>query len=220
MKSITIGVFGATGQTGRNVVSHALKQGFKVQALVRDPSKVQLDDANLTLFKGDFEDVSALKETVKGSHFVICCAGGAYGKNYDKGMMSRFIKRLWPILDEEESLEAFLFQSVFFAPEPNGSNPFLLKLLAGPAAYFSGSTEMLKDNTAVTKFMAANKKDSFEFVITRPGKLVDKEGGMSLQASQKPSFDAVSFKDLGAFAVEAVMDETLYGTYPFVSLKK
>jgi hypothetical protein len=220
MKNITIGVFGATGLTGRNVVSHALKQGFKVQALVRNPSKVQIDDANLTLIEGDFEDVSALKETVKGAHFVICCAGGASGKNYNKGMMGRFIKRLWPILDAEESLKAFLFQSVFFAPEPDGSNPFILKLLARPAAYFSGNTEMLKDNTAVTKFMASNKKDSFEFVITRPGKLVHKEGGMSLQASEKPSFDAISFKDLGAFAVEAVMDETLYGTYPFVSLKK
>jgi hypothetical protein len=220
MKSITIGVFGATGQTGRNVVSHALKQGFNVRALARNPSKVKIEDANLTVIKGDFENEAALKETVKGADFVICCGGGTYGKGYDKGMMTRFVKRLWPILDAEQSLEAFLFQSVFFAPEPNGDNPFILKLLSGPAAYFSGSTDMLKDNTDVTKFMAANKKDSFEFVITRPGKLVGKEGGMSLQASQKLSFDAISFKDLGAFAVEAVMDKTLYGTYPFVSFKK
>lgn len=219
MKIITIGVFGATGLTGRHVVSHALKKGYKVQALARNPEKVKIKDVNLTVVQGDFESVSALKQTVKDADYVICCAGGVYGKGYDKGMMTRFIKRLWPILDVESSLNAFLFQSVFFAPKPDGSNPLLLKLLAKPAAFFSGSTEMLKDNTAVTNFMAANKKDSFDFVVTRPGKLVDEVGGKDLFASQKPSFDSIAFADLGAFSVEAVTDKSLYGTYPFISPK-
>lgn len=138
MNNPTISVSGATGLTGRHVVNHALKQGYKVQVLARNPSKVKIENANLTVIQGDSEGVDALKETVHGASHVICCAGGTYGRNYDKGMMTRFIERLWPILDSEQSLKAFLFQSVFFAPEPGGSNPFLLKLLAPPAAFFYG----------------------------------------------------------------------------------
>ncbi len=76
---------------------------------------------------------------------------------------------------------------------------------------------MLKDNTAVTRFMAANKKDSFHYVVTRPGKLVDKGGTTKLKASKKPSFSPISFADLGPFNVDAVLDKTLYGSYPFVA---
>lgn len=217
MSDVTIGVFGATGQTGRHVVSHALRQGHAVRALARDPGRMGMEHDKLTVVQGDFADVAALQETVKGASHVICCAGGTSGKGYDKGMMTRFIARLWPILDAESSLRTFLFQSVFFAPEPDGSNAFILKLLGPPAAFFSGNTEMLKGNTAVTKFMAANRKDTLDYIVTRPGKLVAKAGGVDLVASRTPSFAALSFADLGAFSIGAVQDASLHGTYPFVA---
>lgn len=213
---VTIGVFGATGKTGRRVVRHALSQGHMVRALARNPGKLGVEDDRLSVVQGDFDNVAALSKTVEAATHVICCAGGTYGKGYDKGMMTRFIARLWPLLDAEPSLRTFLFQSVFFAPEPDGSNPFILKLLAAPAAFFTGSIEMLKDNIAVMKFMAENRMESFDTIVTRPGKIVDKEGGTSLVASRKPSFSAITFADLGAFTVDAVQDASLHGTYPFV----
>lgn len=216
---VTIAVFGATGQTGQHVLSHALQRGHGVRAFARDPGKLRVEGDRLTVIVGDFDNVEALRETVGGATHVICCAGGTYGKSYDKGMMTRFIARLWPILDAEPSVRAFLFQSVFFAPEPDGSNPVILKLLAPLAAYFTGATEMLRDNTAVTKFTAANRDVSFGTIVTRPGKIVDKEGGALLVASQTPSFAAITFADLGAFTVSAVQDASLHGTYPFVAPK-
>lgn len=216
---VTLAVFGATGQTGQHVLKHALQQGHGVRALARDPGKMRIRDDRLTVINGDFDNVEALRETARGATHVICCAGGTYGKGYDRGMMTRFIARLWPILDTEPSVRTFLFQSVFFAPEPDGSNPVILKLLAPVAAYFTGATEMLRDNTAVTKFVAANRDVSFNTIVTRPGKIVDKEGGALLVASQKPSFAAITFADLGAFTVGAVQDASLHGTYPFVTPK-
>ncbi|WP_056038046.1 NAD(P)-dependent oxidoreductase [Loktanella sp. 3ANDIMAR09] len=216
---VTIAVFGATGQTGRHVLNHALAQGHAVRALVRDPSKLRIAAEGLTVIAGDFDNVAALQETVSGATHVICCAGGTYGKGYDKGMMTRFIARLWPILNAEASVRTFLFQSVFFAPEPDGSNPLILKLLAPVAAYFTGATEMLRDNTAVTTFIAAHRDVSFDTIVTRPGKIVDKPRGTPLVASRTPSFAAITFADLGAFTVGAVQDATLHGTYPFVAPK-
>jgi uncharacterized protein YbjT (DUF2867 family) len=214
---VTIGLFGATGQTGRHVLRHALSRGHRVRVLARDPGKLRVADDRLTVIKGDFDNVPVLRETVMGTTHVICCAGGAYGKDYDQGMMTRFIARLWPILDTAPSVKTFLFQSVFFAPEPDGTNPAILKLLAPVAAFFTGATEMLKDNTAVTRFVAANRNVSFGTIVTRPGKIVDREGGVALAASSTPSFADITFADLGAFTVRAVQDESLHGTYPFVA---
>jgi hypothetical protein len=213
---VTIAVFGATGQTGRHVLRHAMKQGHTVRALTRDPDKLRSRGDKLTIVKGDFTDADSLKETVRGATHVICCAGGPYGKGYDPGMMTRFIARLWPILDAEPSVRTFLFQSVFFVPEPDGSNPVILKLLGPVVAYFTGATGMLRDNTAVTTFIASNRNVSFDTIVTRPGKIVDKPGGTPLVASQTPSFAAITFADLGAFTVSAVQDAALHGTYSFV----
>lgn len=214
---VTIGLFGATGQTGRHVLRHALSRGHRVRVLARDPGKLRVADDRLTIIKGDFDNVSALRETVMGTTHVICCAGGVYGKDYDQGMMTRFIARLWPILDTAPSVKTFLFQSVFFVPEPDGTNPAILKLLAPVAAFFTGATEMLRDNTAVTRFVAANRNVSFGTIVTRPGKIVDREGGVALAASSTPSFAAITFADLGSFTVRAVQDVSLHGTYPFVA---
>lgn len=214
--TVTIGVFGGTGQTGRHVLRHALARGYAVRVLARDPDKLNVEHDRLTVVQGDFENVAALQETIKGTTHVICCAGGSYGKGYDRGMMTRFIVRLWPLLEAEALLRSFLFQSVFFAPEPDGTNPLILKLLAPTAAFLTGASEMLKDNEAVMKFVAANRSDSFGTIITRPGKIVEKTGGIGLRASQTPSFAAITFADLGAFTVAAVQDHSLHGTYPFV----
>ena len=54
MNEIKIGVFGATGKTGKHVVNEALKRGYKIQALVRNPNKIEIENTNLTLIKGAF----------------------------------------------------------------------------------------------------------------------------------------------------------------------
>ncbi len=220
MSAMTVGVFGATGLTGSKVVGHALEQGHTVRALARSPLKLGIERSNLTVIPGDFENVAALQETVHGTTHVICCGGGPYGKGYDQGMMTRFVQRLWPMLDAESSLRSFLFQSVIFATGLDGSSPLLLRATASLAARVNGSTDMLADNNAVTAFMAANQADSFDFVVTRPGRIADQPARSTLVASRTPSFASITFSDLGAFNLAAVQNESLHGTAPFVAPEK
>ena len=63
-------ILGATGRTGRHVLSYALSKGFEVNCLVRDLSKMTSSD-KLTIFKGTPENPGDLKKALVGCKFVI-----------------------------------------------------------------------------------------------------------------------------------------------------
>jgi putative NADH-flavin reductase len=67
-------VLGATGGTGRLIVSQALARGYQVTALVRSPEKAsELKGAKLIV--GDVRDETALREALKGQDAVVSSLG-------------------------------------------------------------------------------------------------------------------------------------------------
>jgi putative NADH-flavin reductase len=68
-------IVGATGGTGRELVTQALERGYVVTALVRDPSAIQLTHARLRIVKGDVLDYPSLESAVQGQNAVICALG-------------------------------------------------------------------------------------------------------------------------------------------------
>jgi putative NADH-flavin reductase len=78
----TIALFGATGKTGRRVLTRALEAGHDVRALVRDPAR--LDPAvaasdRLTIVTGDVLDPTAVDRTIEGSEAVLALFGQVKG---------------------------------------------------------------------------------------------------------------------------------------------
>ncbi len=72
-----IAVFGATGRTGREVVSQALAAGHEVAAFVRSRDKLagQQDASHprLHVFTGDVRDYDAVARAVAGADAVVSC---------------------------------------------------------------------------------------------------------------------------------------------------
>jgi putative NADH-flavin reductase len=69
-------VLGATGPTGRQVVSQALQQGHQVTAFVRDPARLPLVHERLRVVVGDVtDDRPTLREAVSGQDAVISALG-------------------------------------------------------------------------------------------------------------------------------------------------
>ncbi len=67
-------VLGATGGTGRSIVTQALARGHDVAALVRSPEKASgLKGA--TLIVGDARDETALRQALKGRNAVVSALG-------------------------------------------------------------------------------------------------------------------------------------------------
>ncbi len=65
-ENLTILVTGATGRTGRHVVTRLLQRGVNVRALVRHPLTAGLPD-QVTIVEGALEDTAALTEAARGA---------------------------------------------------------------------------------------------------------------------------------------------------------
>ncbi|WP_045212525.1 NAD(P)-dependent oxidoreductase [Desulfonatronovibrio magnus] len=96
-------VFGATGKTGKEVVRQALQKDFDITVFVRNPDKVLLRPANLTILQGDVLDQSAVSKAVQGQDAVISVLGAGIRKtdlrtkgtrNIVKAMQEHGVKRI------------------------------------------------------------------------------------------------------------------------------
>jgi len=216
-----IALFGATGGTGKHFVTAALAAGYKVQALARTPSKVTAADG-LAVVEGDFGNTEAIAKTLKGATYVVSMGGGPMGKpkEYPADLMLNFVKTLLAEAQKVKSIKVLLYQAGFFAALPDGTLPFMLKILRTViGSWYLGIGPNIMDHEAIIKYID-EQKDSLPFktIVTRPGGLDDSEGGKTLKASEDPEMSVIAFKDLAAFSLEAMKDESLYGTYPFIKL--
>jgi putative NADH-flavin reductase len=69
-----LAVFGGTGNTGRHLIEQALRKGYEVTALARDPRKLPAHP-HLYTVAGDVRDVQPVREVVAGSHAVLSTLG-------------------------------------------------------------------------------------------------------------------------------------------------
>lgn len=75
MPTHRIALFGATGGTGRQIVTQALEAGHIVQALVRDPARLPVQHPHLHLITGNVLDPDAVERTITGADAVIVSLG-------------------------------------------------------------------------------------------------------------------------------------------------
>ena len=75
-KPLKIALLGATGAVGAQFLKLVLGAEYKVQALVRDPSKLDEQDG-LTIFKGDVTQSKDVAAIVADVDVVVSCVGNA-----------------------------------------------------------------------------------------------------------------------------------------------
>jgi len=124
-----LAIFGATGNTGIELVKQALEEGHTVSAFVRDPARLAIEDSNLTLVTGDVFDAASVTQAVQGQDAVVCAlgAGSELKKttirttgtiNIISGMQENNLKRLVVVtaMGVGESWDNLsLFNKFFFA---------------------------------------------------------------------------------------------------------
>ncbi|MCI0706582.1 MAG: SDR family oxidoreductase [Ignavibacteriae bacterium] len=68
-------IIGATGGTGRQLVTQALEQGHTVTAFARNPAKVNIRHERLTVAQGNVLDYASLEKAVQGKDAILCALG-------------------------------------------------------------------------------------------------------------------------------------------------
>lgn len=68
-------IVGATGGTGRQLVTQALALGHRVTALARDPGKLAIVHDRLRIAAGDVLDPPSLRSAMSGCDAVLCALG-------------------------------------------------------------------------------------------------------------------------------------------------
>ncbi len=70
-----LAIFGGTGKTGKYLVEQALAEGNHVTALVRNPSKLSIQNHHLTVVQGEVGNAAAVERTMAGADAVISVLG-------------------------------------------------------------------------------------------------------------------------------------------------
>src|SRR5580704_1026206 len=96
-------VFGATGSTGKLIVTQALAKGHAVTAFVRNPEGLP-QDPHLRVIQGDVFDFGAVVDAVRGHRAVLSALGARTRKREDilaraiphilEGMRQEYVNRL------------------------------------------------------------------------------------------------------------------------------
>jgi nucleoside-diphosphate-sugar epimerase len=68
-------IFGATGDTGKQLIEQALAAGNQVVAFVRNPSKLDTRHEHLTIVQGELADQATIERAVSGADAVISVLG-------------------------------------------------------------------------------------------------------------------------------------------------
>jgi putative NADH-flavin reductase len=86
-----IAVFGATGDTGEQIVEQALQAGYEVVAYARNPSKLNVSNEHLTVIQGELSDAALIETALRGTSAVLSALGprgGSKNKPLTQGMQN------------------------------------------------------------------------------------------------------------------------------------
>jgi putative NADH-flavin reductase len=200
-------IVGATGGTGRQLVTQALERGHTITALVRNPAALTVDHPQLTVVQGDVLSYDAVESAVRGQEAVLSALGH-----------KRFFYPTRILSDGT--------RNILRAMEAHGVPRFVCEtsLGIGDSAWRLGALYTFFiipvvlpfyfwDKTRQEQLIAASK---VEWVIVRPAALTDgAKRGRYRHGLKVGSFlrtVSISRADVAEFMLNQVADDTYRGT--------
>jgi len=171
-------VLGATGGTGRLIVSQALARGHQVTALVRSPAKAS-DLKGARLVVGDVRDETALREALKGQDAVVSALGTPASPYREVTLLSTATRALVDAM-KAEHVSRLVCITGMGAGESAGHGGLLFDRLIFPL--------LLRKVYADKDRQEAIVRDSgLDWVLVRPAVLNDKPGRDAIRSLEELS---------------------------------
>ena len=121
-------VFGASGATGRHLVSQALQGGHHVTAFVRDPARLATRHERLVLVQGDVADAAEVERGVAGHDAVLSALGVGRPLRHDEAVIEgvrHIVKAM-----ERENVRRLVYLSTSGVRESRVGAGLLVRLMA------------------------------------------------------------------------------------------
>jgi uncharacterized protein YbjT (DUF2867 family) len=164
-------VLGATGGTGRLIVSDAVAKGHSVVALVRSAARADLPGAEL--IEGDATNEITLERALDGCDAVVSALGTGIGFR-KVSLLTEATRALVPTMTRS-GVRRLVCVSALGVGDSRGHGGFLFDRLFQPLLL----SEAYKDKN---RQEAAIRASSLDWVIVRPGMLTDDPAQGSVRA--------------------------------------
>jgi putative NADH-flavin reductase len=195
-------VLGATGGTGQHVVAEALRRGFVVTALVRDPARLSIESDQLHVQRGSVTgDEAPLASAMRGQDAVISALG--VGKSFKSGgVIGQAIPRIIRSM-QAAGVRRLVFTSAFGVGETRRDVPLIPRLFMRTLL-----RDVYRDKEAGDAELRGSLLD---WTIVYPAGLVDRPAGGQYRVGERLAlrgFPTIARSDLANFLLDQVDDTT------------
>lgn len=203
-----IAVFGATGGTGRQVVSQALAQGHSVKALARDPVRLPITHEHLEIIVGNVLDPGSVEATLAGTDAAVISLGNT-ADNPDY-VVSKGTEVIIAAM-QKLGLRRVVAVSSIGVGDSADQVPFAFKILM--------RTVLKKPMEDKERQEAILKNSGLEWIIVRPGGLTDGPGTGRYKSGLDPKISAgqVSRADVADFVLKQLTDDMYLRKTPAIT---
>lgn len=207
-----ITILGSTGQVGKVVIDQALKAGYQIKVLVRDPEKLGDLKEKVQVVTGNLLDEASVEKSLTGSVAVINVSGAV--KEPDQ--IEKF-KKIGSILVgkmKQQGIKRLINISLAVIQMPQEKLDFQRKAIRVLVNLFFKEKKLV--NEAVMSAVVEEKDIDWTFVrpaffSTRPG------SGEVLADDKKMQGTTIMLEDLGMFLVQQITSTNWIRKAPLVS---
>jgi putative NADH-flavin reductase len=191
-------VLGATGGTGKHVVSQALEAGHEVTVFARDPAKVT-ERPGVRVIIGTLEDSAALAESMRGQDGVVSALGRGYSFK-SKHLMERTVPVVLTAMNTA-GVRRLVFTSALGVGESYDAAPFVARI------FFRTLLRGIYADKLVGERMI--ERSDLDWTIVRPSRMTDGPLTRSYESGERLSLSAqpkISRADVAHFLLQAAAD--------------
>ena len=213
-------LFGATGRTGKLILQKALKDGHQVNAIVRDPSK--LNEPNANIIKGTPYDKETVKQAINNCDVVISTlnvsriSDSPWAKlRSPKDIISRSIQNALEAMPENNP-KRIIVMGVLGAGESKKKMPLIVKMIIN----LSNLKYAFDDHTRQEELLARSDAD---WTVVRLPMLTEEDGEKNIIIKKLNDETKLNRKinreSVARFILNILKDENYYKSIVAVSNK-
>ncbi len=211
-------IFGATGQTGLELVSQALDEGHRVTAFVRKPKTMNIQHLDIKVVKGDILEFDLVQAAVQGQEVVLSVLGvNSFKKN---SIISDGTQNIIRAMNEQSTMRFICVTTMGLGDSKNQKGwAYIVPI----SLMFRLQRLPILRNQFIDRELQEEyiKKSTLDWIIVRPGGLTNGprtgnyKHGFSIKDTTVKA--QISRADVADFMLKQIADDTYLHKTPSLS---